>query len=425
MPPPSTNPIIYRCYERRPADDLPVEQLLSGNGLLDVFPTSRGYFDLDYRGNRLTLVAGKYVGLIPINSRVSIHVQPKMPVQRLLRLLDVAGEEIGALNLFERGYQEELDFDQNIVHLMIKTLLKQLRVLEQEGLFKDYQRENHIGTYRPRINFGRTLQSQWSRGKFTSAHFELYEYSRDNCLNRLLKYTLWYVGNFVKLLGRGGEIPRTLTFFYDLFEQVPLDLTLSFVAEAETMLKNSKIPSLRGYYEDIVRTCLLILRNQSVSLDVIGGDISLLSFVLNLEEIFEKYVRNILRRSASGLYPEIKVLDGNTQFESYLFRDSKRVRIRPDIIVRRDRKNVLISDVKYKPKISETDRYQIIAHALSLSSPKAILVLPSFAGESSGLIRCGCVGDVPGVELFEYYLRIDEALEVQEKKFAAEILKMV
>jgi 5-methylcytosine-specific restriction enzyme subunit McrC len=425
MPTSSINPVIYECHERRPVDGLPMDQILSATGSLDILPSSRGYFDIDYRGNRLTLVAGRYIGLIPINNHVLIDVRPKMPIRSLLRLLDIAGEEIGALNFFERGYREEPGVDRNVLDLMIKTLLNQMQSVEQDGLFKVYRRENRIGTYRGKINFGRTLQSQWSRGKFLSAQFELFDYSRDNCLNRLLKYTLLFAGNFLKLRGRRSEDQKTLASFYDLFERVPLDSTLSFVSESERMLKHGEIPPLRGYYNDIVRTCLLILKNRSVSLDVLGTDVSLLSFVLNLEDVFEKYVRNILKRLASQLRPELRVLDGNSQFESYLFSDSRSIRIKPDIIIRRDRNNLLLGDVKYKPKLSETDRYQIISHALSLSAPKAVLIMPSFAGESSGLIRRGRVGDESGVEVFEYCLQLDEALEHNEKKFATEILTMV
>ena len=48
------------------------------NGELSVYPeiANNGYFDLRYGGGRLTLRAGKYVGLIPISDRVAIHVQP-------------------------------------------------------------------------------------------------------------------------------------------------------------------------------------------------------------------------------------------------------------------------------------------------------------------------------------------------------------
>jgi 5-methylcytosine-specific restriction enzyme subunit McrC len=424
MPTPSTSPVIYQCQERRPVEGLPVESVLSKNGSLDIFPASKGYFDIDYRGNKLTLVAGRYVGLIPINSRVLIDVRPKMPIQNLLRLIDVAGEEIGTLHFFERGYQEEPVFDLNVLDLMVKTLLKQLRIVEQEGLYKIYRRENKTGMYRPKINFGRTLQTQWSRGNFTKANYDLFEYTRDNSLNRLVKYTLWYAGNLVKGRTTGSHAKTLLTYYYDLFERVPLDTSLSFIADSQRVLKNFEIPALRAYYNDVIRTCLLIVRNRSVSLDVIGSDISLLSFVLNLEDVFEKYVRNILRHSAVPLRPEIRVLDGNTQLNSYLFRDSKSIRIKPDIILRKDRDTLLVGDVKYKPKLSEGDRYQIIAHALSMSTQKAVLVLPSFEGDSSGLIRRGRVGDGSGIEVFEYHLPIDSDLERQEKNFATHIFSL-
>src|SRR4051812_40830235 len=133
MPPFSSNPRIYECQERRPVDGLPLDQVLSANGSLDILPASKGYFDIDYRGNELTLVAGRYIGLIPINSRVLIDVKPKMQIQNLLRLIDIADEEIGVLKFFDRQYQENEEFNQNVFELLIKTLLKQLRAVEQEG----------------------------------------------------------------------------------------------------------------------------------------------------------------------------------------------------------------------------------------------------------------------------------------------------
>lgn len=423
MPPFSTNPVIYECQERRAVEDLPLSQVLSSNGVLDILPSSKGYFDIDYRGSRLILVAGRYVGLIPINSRVLIDVKPKMPIQNLLHLVDIAGEELGALNFFERGYPEKPTFDQSVLDLLIKTLLKQLRLVEQEGLYKVYRRDSKTGPYHPKINFARTVQTHWSRGNFTRTTFDVFEYSRDNCLNRLVKYTLWYAGKFLQLKGASGDRTKTLTSFYDLFERVPLDISLSFLRDAQRMLKNHEIPALRAYYNDIVRTCLLIVGNRSVSLDLIGNDVSLLSFVLNLEDVFEKYVRNLLRLSAPQLRPELRILNGNDVC-SYLFRDSKSIRIKPDIIIQKEREMLIVSDVKYKPKLSETDRYQIITHALSMSASKAVLIVPSFLGGPSGLIRRGRVGRDPGIELFEYHLRVDDALEVHEKAFSAEILAM-
>src|SRR5216684_7817826 len=112
MPHSSASPVIYDCQERH-AVNLPLDHVLLPNGKLDILPAvmSKGYFDIDYRGDALSFVAGRYVGLIPINDRVLIDVKPKVPVKNLLRLIDIAGEELGVLHFFERDYREQPTLD--------------------------------------------------------------------------------------------------------------------------------------------------------------------------------------------------------------------------------------------------------------------------------------------------------------------------
>jgi len=156
-----------------------------------------------------------------------------------------------------------------------------------------------------------------------------------------------------------------------------------------------------------------------------GDDISFLSFVLNLEDVFEKYIRNLLKGADLTAQPGLRVLNGNTEIQSYLFSDSRTVKILPDIVIKKDKTVLLLADVKYKPKLSEVDRYQIIAHACSMSVNKAVIILPAFAGGQSGLIRRGCVGRGNGIELFEYHFKVDVDLRLEEEKFIAQIFVMI
>jgi len=64
---------------------------------------------------------------------------------------------------------------------------------------------------------------------------------------------------------------------------------------------------------------------------------------------------------------------------------------------------VAIGDVKYKEKTKEADRYQVIAHALSVKCNKAVLVYPATQGVEKGLVRIGSIGpNSSEIELFEY-----------------------
>jgi 5-methylcytosine-specific restriction enzyme subunit McrC len=416
--------VVYDCVERQPVD-LPIDVVLASSGTLNIYPEvkSHGYFDVDYRGDKLTFVAGKYIGLIPINDAVCIQVQPKIAISNLVRLIAVANGDIGILSFFKRGYEEDANFSSTVIPLLLRTLLSQLELLQTDGVLKRYERREGEGVLQGRINFPKTLQRHWSRGKLASAAWDTYRFTKDNPPNRLIKYTLWYCGRLLDACSVSPEIRAGLDEVYSIFEEVPLDHELSFIPEVRHLILENGFPNARLYYYEICRTCLLIVGNHSVSLRPTGTDIDLLSFILNLEDLFERYIRNILKEHLSGA--SLYVLDGNREGRSYLFHDTRAMEVRPDIVIRWGTETALVADVKYKPKISEADRYQIISHAYSCGASKALFVLPAFSGGVEGLVRRGQVKDQGGLEIFEYHFRLDSDLQEQEAKLSVVVADLV
>lgn len=422
MPAPSLKATIYKC-EERDSVQLPITHVLDANGDIRILPSvvAKGYFDIDYRGGKLVFLAGKFIGLIPINDQVLIEIRPKVSVSDLARMLTIAGEDVGVLRFFEREYKHKKAVDESIVHLVVMSLLQQLRSVSQEGMIKEYLATPNTGAFKPRINFSKTIQRHWSRGIFNKTANDIFNFTKDHPLNRLVKYTLWYCGRYLKFRSSADQTRLELDFFYNLFESVPLDTSLSFVPAVRALLQDEKIPVLRSYYVDIAKTCLLLTEHRSVSMDISGDDISLLSFILNLEDIFEKYVRNILRGHVKTHSPTMAVLDGNQEGRGYLFHDSKAYDIKPDIIMKTNTAILLIADVKYKPKLSESDRYQAISHALSCGARRVVLILPALGTGPTGLVRRGQVHDAGGIEVYEYYMRLDTDLPAQEDLLATQI----
>lgn len=421
MPSVSAKYQVYDCCERQSVD-LPLSSLLNASGTLNVLPEvrSRGYFDIDFRGDRLTFVAGRFVGLIPISDTICINVKPKVEIQDLVRLIAIAEGEVGVLR-FMRGYVREARPEVAVIALVLRTLVEQLRDVLTEGLLKRYEKTSGEGVLKPRINFHRTLQKQWSRGKFTTVSWNSFTFSTDNDANRLIKFTLWYCGRLLQSVGIASDVLESVNDIYQYFDDLPLDQHKAFVPGARLMIEQRAFPDLRHYYYDICQTCLFLIGNDSISLRVRGNDIDLLSFVLNLEDIFEGYIRNVLRERFRSAVPEAQVLDGNREGKSYLFRDSKTMEVRPDIVIKKRFQPVLIADAKYKPKLTETDRYQLISHAYSCGVKRAVSILPSFDAATHGLIRRGQLRDAEGIEIYEYHMRLDTALEAQEESLSREI----
>lgn len=113
MPAPSHKPTIFPCTERQDVE-IPLVDLLTHAGRFTILPAvaSKGYFDVDYRGDRLAFKAGKFVGLIPINDRVVIDVKPKVSILDLLHIVNIGEEEVSFLDFFVRPYKAQKDVEE-------------------------------------------------------------------------------------------------------------------------------------------------------------------------------------------------------------------------------------------------------------------------------------------------------------------------
>src|SRR5690349_7386989 len=120
----SIKPTLYSCTERQVLP-IPPSEFVGQDGRVLLFQEvlSCGYFDVDFRGCKVVLVAGKFVGLIPLNERTLVEVLPKTKLSDFARMLDIAGEDPGALHFFEREYVEKEGTDR-FFPLVVKSLVQ-------------------------------------------------------------------------------------------------------------------------------------------------------------------------------------------------------------------------------------------------------------------------------------------------------------
>jgi 5-methylcytosine-specific restriction enzyme subunit McrC len=420
----SSKPTLYSCTERQIVP-VPPAEFIGPQGKVRLFKEvlSRGYFDIDFRAGQVVLVAGRFVGLIPLNDDIVVEILPKANLADFAHVLEVAGDDPGSLHFFERAYLEKQGIDA-FFPLIVQSLLRQLQAVAQEGILKAYTRKSGIHTFKPTINFSKTLQRVWARGDFSHSYSDVFEFTKDTPFNRLIKYALWFCGRYLATQRKAVKLAEQLEFYANLFDTVPLDTQLSFLPHVDNVVSMGAIPSFREYYLGIAKVCMLIARNRSVMAGFSDEGTKLLSFVINLEKVFEKYVRNVLRAYARNSGSGLTVKDGNVDGRGYLFHDSHGLEVRPDIVIARGQKNHVIADVKYKPRTTEADRYQIISHALALGARSAVSVLPAGEG-ANGLIRKGQIYDAKGLELFEYYMPLEGGLAEEEERMAKEILSLV
>lgn len=412
----------FTAFERQPTS-IPISEVLAPNGALEIFPEvhSKGYFDLDFRGGELVLVSGKYVGHIPLNSRVLVDIRPKVGIVRLSQLLEKAHEPLQCLDFYKRAYKTDELRGDTIFEVLVRALVEAVKKIATEGVFKE---NVHVGgdlsTIRGRVNVIETVRRLNARGIQTRASCNYFEFQIDNAPNRLIKYALWYSGNHLATIKSENRVlRRELAELYRYFESVPLDVSMRFISRVRSYLSSRHIPSTRDYYLEACDIALAIISDSGLDLLGEGRDIHLASFLLDMESVFEQYIRNVLKDASPMVRSGRVVMDGNKEGRGWLFSDAKSHEARPDFFVKRNAVVEVLGDVKYKPRISEQDRYQVIAHSLSFGAQKALIVMPGANAEDSRLERLGKVGTNPGVDLYVYRFNLEaQDLEPEEAKFA-------
>jgi 5-methylcytosine-specific restriction endonuclease McrBC regulatory subunit McrC len=211
-----------------------------------------------------------------------------------------------------------------------------------------------------------------------------------------------------------------------------LDLSKSFLKD-KLVINPDLMPSIRSYYNAPLRIAKTIIENRGIELDRSGDDILLPSLVLRLEEVFEKYTREILREKMNFLEPTLRVLDGNLQGFSggakLLFDPPSKEKANPDIVFKYETEAgsmfPLIIDVKYK-NIERPDREdlnQIIGYACSYRAPNVVILHPKKKNSVAGL---NLLGRIDKLHVYHYAFDLaSENPEQEEEKLFSEILSLI
>jgi len=104
------------------------------------------------------------------------------------------------------------------------------------------------------------------------------------------------------------------------------------------------------------------------------------SLIVDVSQVFEAYLRRELaeRLSRQGF----KIFDGWKKPRRF-FTDGGGFSVHPDIIIERDNAVVAILDAKYKPDVSEQDRYEVLSFMDVMGVDVGGFVCPTRDGEMS------------------------------------------
>lgn len=394
------------------------QKLIASDGYVDAFKEAleRDYFSIRLKKGKLILQAGGYVGRISVNESLALDIRPKVPLGNLERVLALAKSQVIQLNSQRRTYNTSKFSPKSVSDFLWTEFLEQAEYVHELGFQKKYirvigSRQTPRGKIAP---FKSRLQS--ARYGRPVAECSWQERSIDTGPNRLILYLLSVLHN--SLIGSADRaMKRRVTYCLSLYEHIPFDAKRNFLSDPE--VRDPEIISqTKDHYRGIVKIGKLILEGQGLAfLESSASGIDATSLLINMDIVFEDYIRNTLEQSQELKKAGLDILDGNKGGDrggkkplltttDHPFQSEKEIIATPDVVLKsldpESKKNVVI-DVKYKRVQRTADRSdinQIIAYACSYDASAAVLIFPFNDNEN----RILCLGAFGKTKIFQYFV---------------------
>ena len=339
------------------------------------------------------ITATQYVGAL-VTPACSILIKPKVSLENLFTMLGVGLEQ-------KSWRHEQFSFGQSrdLLRELSQFFARSVQQATNTGLLHAYRTENERLTgIRGRIDFVNQIRRP-GNSALIDCTFD--EYTVDVIENRILKAAC------KRLLLVGGLQPKVRT---SLKQMISVFESVSDSPVRSDAVEWIKFNRLNQHYEPALRLAQLVLQNLSL-LDI-AGQRSASSFLVDMNELFQRYITERLKqelRSRLDVVPEPNI---------YLGKD-RQISMNPDLMFRQNGNNLFVGDLKYK--ISEdgkgrsSDYYQLLAYLTATGLQRGVLIYCQNDGQAP-LRRTQVVNS--GQELLTYPLNMSGTRQQLETSVA-------
>lgn len=391
--------------------------LFDGHGRSLIFPDIRelNAVEITDTPDGARLMALGLIGYLPLTSAITLNIVPKFPIENLWAMLEIGGETYTNVLPIIRRYQTSSS--PAPIQMLVRSFCHYLKGALADGFERSYYPRQQTGFYRPRVEFGPTLSRFISRGNPIDTVSSVFDFGLDSPVNRIIKAACL---RMARLIPRGIDWDEERHLI-----QIALE-NLQRVQEREPGshdfdLDQSVTLRLRDHYGGMLRVYQLLLTGGGIAFTFVPSGKELPSFLFNLDDIFERFVRQTFAR---GLREQrISVLDGN-KHQGRLFEDNRIYPTKSDLIFRCGKSAIIgLGEVKYKPKLKEVDRYQIISHVTAAKAPLGILFSPTNEGESQRLERIGRLAT--GAQFYHYRVDIQGDIAAAQQQMIRDVMTVL
>jgi 5-methylcytosine-specific restriction enzyme subunit McrC len=299
------------------------------------------------------VAAHNYVGSINVGE-LQVLVRPKIPLRNLFLLLEVG--------LRQRDWRDEdVRFETigDLLPALVSFLARTTKTTLARGLYHSY-REHHdrLVALRGRIDIARQFAQP---GVVMPTACRFTEFTAELIENSYLKAAV------ARSLRVAGVLP------VDRRRLMQHLVTLEDVGDVQHRPADHDrvvFTRLNEHYQPALQLARLVLANLTLQ-DAVGAT-QASSFMLDMNELFERFVTERLRRDLRGR------LDVKSQHSDTLD-DDRTVAIRPDLVFRTAGSPTFVADIKYKltdeaASGRHSDYYQLLAYTTALDLPEGVLI---------------------------------------------------
>ena len=311
--------------------------------------------------HRWQLTAQGWVGYLALSPQIGLSLQPKVPLQNLFRMIEVA-YALDMLHLGEKIFHCDTltDFFEQLALLLARRVQQRYRV----GLYQGYTpRRQDLDFVRGQINVGRTLtMSQPGR-----LHCRYDEQTVDVEENQILLWTLWAI---LRSGFCSGPVYETIRHIYRMLAG-SVSLQVFTAEDCERRVYNQ----LTEAYRPLHALCRFFLDQRGPAFT--AGEREMPAFLIDMARLYERFVAGWLRANVG---PDFQV---RVQERIHFGEDAGQSFVVDMVIYDAESGAPLaVLDTKYKSPgaaPSAADLAQVVAYATAKQATEAILIYPGAA----------------------------------------------
>lgn len=411
---------VHVCKEFEPFE-LPMDILLH-NGKIDIYSAAAKYFDLDYRGGKLVIAPKSFVGLIPVNDRVAIHVIPRFQINNLFYLINRSSTTLRFIEGYHRSYLLFSNVSSDPLETLADKFSSAAGEVVKAGILRRYCSSDDPTPFSGSLDISSTVTLYRSQG-IRDKHVWVTDDLTENIIeNAIIKYATRKVLGILESKNQVKAIPlsiRTLRRLLTELESVNSEEGNFNIDEFFISHLIRTLPIQNSSYASLIWLSYLIIMQKGLTIES-GGQVNFDTFVVSMADIFESYTRTIIQDHFHKTHNYF-VKDGN-KHQANLFVDNSNYKVKPDIYILKDKKPIAVLDAKYKPDIKPADRYEIIAFCEALHVKLAVVISPAISAE-----RILFLGRTPsGIEFWQITIDLSsDNILSEEQNFIKNIENLV